>query len=114
MLSDYHRYRFYEILPGFSIWLTLVASIVLSFVRPIWMIYFIIVFDIYWVLRVANFSFYLVVAWLRLRTAGRIDWRKKMREEAPGWELKHHVVFLTLFNEEWAVVKTALESIANA
>jgi hypothetical protein len=114
MLSDYQRYRLYEILPGLSIWATLIASIALSVVRPMWMIYFIIVFDIYWVLRVVYFSFYLILAWLRLRAAGRIDWMLKMREEAPGWRTKRHIVFLTLYNEEWSVVQTALESVAAA
>jgi len=59
MLSDYQRYRLYEILPGASVWLTLVLSFSLAFFRPLWMIYFIIVFDIYWVLKVINFAFYL-------------------------------------------------------
>ena len=111
MLSDYQRYRLFEILPGLSIWLTLVLSILLSFIRPLWMIYFIILFDIYWVLKVANFSFYLILGWWRFRIARRIDWAAKMKEEAPRWQEKHHVVFLTLFNETWDVVKTAMESV---
>src|SRR3990167_10629839 len=75
------------------------------------MIYFIILFDIYWVLKVANFSFYLILGWWRFRIARRIDWAAKMKEEAPRWQEKHHVVFLTLFNETWDVVKTAVESV---
>ncbi len=114
MLTDYQRYRLYEILPGLSIWLTLILSIVLSFIRPLWMIYFIIIFDIYWVLKVVNFSFYLNVAWRRYATAKKIDWKDKLFHEVDSWEDKHHVVFLTLYNEEWAVVKTAIESIARA
>lgn len=114
MLSDYHRYRLYEILPGLSIWATLIASLLLSFLQPVWMIYFIIVFDIYWVLRVVNFSFYLLVAWSRLRAAKKVDWAEKMKREAPRWQDKRHVVFLTLLNEEWPVVRTALQSICDA
>jgi len=57
MLSDYQKYRLYEILPGASIWLVLILSMVLTFVRPLWMIYFIILFDIYCVLKVINFVF---------------------------------------------------------
>lgn len=114
MISDYHRYRLYEILPGLSIWLTLIVLVVLSFVRPLWMIYFIIVFDVYWVLRVAHFSFYVTIAWVRLRRALKVDWDKKMREEATGWQTKRHVIFLTLLNEEWPVVKTALQNICDA
>nr|MBP7992502.1 hypothetical protein [Candidatus Magasanikbacteria bacterium] len=72
MLSDYQRYRFYEILPGLSVWLTLILSVVLAFVKPLWMIYFVIVFDIYWMLKVLNFSFYLLVSWRRYSNAKKV------------------------------------------
>ncbi len=114
MLTDYQRYRIYEILPGVSIWLTLIGGIVLSFVQPLWMIYFVIVFDIYWVLKVLNFSFYLLVAWNRFAHARRTDWKDKLYHEIPDWKSKRHVVFLTLYNEEWEVVKTAIQSVCNA
>ncbi len=114
MLTEYQRYRFYEILPGVSIWLTLIGSIVLSFLQPLWMIYVIILFDIYWVLKVLNFSFYLIVAWSRFSHARRTDWKDKLYHEVPDWQSKHHVVFLTLFNEEWDVVKTAVQSVCDS
>ena len=114
MLSDYHRYRLYEILPGLSIWLTFSAGIILSFVRPIWVIYFIIIFDLYWVLRVFNFAFYLTVAWRRLTVVQSIDWRLKIERELTNWRAKRHIIFLTVFNEEWSVVKVAIQSVADA
>jgi hypothetical protein len=114
MLSDYQRYRLYEILPGLSIWLTLILSIILSFVRPLWMIYFIILFDIYWVLKVVNFVFYLTLSWSRFRQARKTDWEDKMRHELTNWQDKHHVVFLTLYNETWDVVKSAIQSVSDA
>jgi hypothetical protein len=41
-----------EIFPGFLIWGTFFLSLVLSFWQPLFMVYAIIVFDIYWVFRV--------------------------------------------------------------
>ncbi len=114
MLSDYHRYRLYEILPGLSIWVTLVVSIVLSFVKPLWMIYFIILFDIYWVLKVLNFSLYLIIAWKRYRIVRAIDWTQRLPKDVPEHVTKRHVVFLTLLNEEWDVVKASLKSVAQS
>ncbi len=114
ILTDYQRYRLYEMLPGFSIWLTLILSIVLSFIKPLWMIYFIILFDIYWVLKVVNFSFYLIIAWVRFHRVKKVDWEDKMRHELANWQDKTHLVFLTVFNEEWPVVRAALESICRA
>lgn len=113
MLSDYQRYRLYEILPGLSIWLTIILMIFFSFTNPLWVVYFIILFDIYWVLKVFKFSFYLVVAWRRLAVTKRIDWLKKLKE-LNNYQDKRHVVFLTVYNEEWEVVKPAIESIVNS
>ena len=52
-----------EILPGALVWTTLILSVVLSFVRPIWMVYFIIVFDLYWLLRVTYSIPFLLSSW---------------------------------------------------
>ena len=114
MLTDYQRYRIYEILPGLTIWGTLFFAILLSFTNPLLMIYFIIIFDVYWVLKVANYVFYLSIAWRRFHKIRKIDWEDKMRHELTNWQEHQHVVFLTLYNEEWDVVEGAIESIANA
>ncbi|MFZ2190369.1 MAG: hypothetical protein WA057_05715 [Candidatus Magasanikiibacteriota bacterium] len=114
MLSDYQRYRLYEILPGISVWLTLVLGILLAFIRPLWMIYFIIVFDIYWVLKVINFAFYLILSWSRFRTTRQMNWKEKLYSEVNNFSDKHHVVFLTLYNETWDVVKSAIESVCES
>ena len=110
MLSNYHRYRLYEILPGLSIWLTLAVALLLSFFKPLWMIYFIIVFDVYWVLRVAYFSFYLFLSWRRFRKAVKINWFEKLTKEFPQWEKRKNVVFLPVYNESWEVVAPTINS----
>jgi len=111
MLSDYHRYRLYEILPGASIWITLIATVVLSFMRPLWMIYAIIVFDIYWVIRVVYFSFYLFLSWHRFRRAITADWLARTKRDFSGWQEKKHVVFLPVYNEEFEVVAATLDAL---
>ncbi|MFA7244598.1 MAG: hypothetical protein WC070_00245 [Candidatus Magasanikbacteria bacterium] len=114
MLTDYQKYRIYEILPGLSIWLTLFLSIIFSIFKPLWMIYFIIVFDVYWVLKVINFVFYLNVAWLRYHKIKKVDWKQALQHEISNYHDKQHVVFLTVYNEEWVVVEDALKSLEEA
>lgn len=114
MLSDYQRYRLYEILPGLTIWLTLVLSVILAVVRPIWVIYGIILFDIYWVLKVLNFAIYLTLAWFRYHRVKKVDWKDALIHEIPNYTSKHHFVFLTVFNEAWDVVKTAVQSVCDS
>lgn len=109
--SNYQRYRWYEIVPGLSIWLTIILGIFLSFSFPLAMIYFIIIFDVYWVIRVLYFSFYVVVSWNRFRRAIRTDWLQKMQTEFPDWEKLINVVFLPVYNESWEVVKTTLNAL---
>jgi hypothetical protein len=114
MLTDYQRYRWYEMLPGISVWLTIILGVVFSFVQPLWVIYFIILFDIYWVLKVLYFCLYLAIAWYRYRHTLHIDWKDKLVHEIAEYEQYHHVVFLTLYNEPWDVIDTALASLADA
>jgi cellulose synthase/poly-beta-1,6-N-acetylglucosamine synthase-like glycosyltransferase len=114
ILSDYQKYRLFEILPGLSIWLTLILAISFSFWRPLWMIYFIIVFDLYWVMRVIYFSFYLIMSWRRFRRSLKIDWFGKLRAEFPGWREKKNVIFLPLYNEEFSVVTVTLEALLSS
>ncbi|MBP9732234.1 MAG: glycosyltransferase [Candidatus Magasanikbacteria bacterium] len=112
MLSPYQRYRLYEMLPGISIWGTLILAVVFSFLYPLAMIYFIIIFDIYWVLKVFNFSFYLIVSWIRYRKVQRIDWKDALQHDIPEATRLRHVVFLTVLNETWDVVEGAVASVA--
>ncbi len=111
MLSDYQRYRLYEILPGVTIWLSLILGVVLSLVRPLWMIYTIIVFDVYWVLRVIYFSFYLIYSWRRFHRALKVDWMEKLKSDFVKWEEKINVVFLPLANESYEVVESTLRAL---
>ena len=110
MLSNYYHYRLYEILPGLSIWLTIIGSVVLSFIKPLWMIYFILIFDVYWVLRVIYFSFYLFLSWRRFREAIKVSWFENLTKEFPLWEKRKNVIFLPVYNEGWEVLESTLNS----
>ncbi|MCB9799050.1 glycosyltransferase family 2 protein [Candidatus Nomurabacteria bacterium] len=92
----------------------MILGIYFSFEHPMVMIYAIILFDVYWVLKVLNFSFYLIVAWRRLSVVKRIDWLDKLRHEVTGWEERHHLILIPLYNEEWTVVETTLLSLQKA
>ncbi len=115
MISDYARYRIYEILPGLSIWLTLILGVFLSFFKPLWMIYFILVFDVYWVLRVVYFSIYLILSWLRFHRATKKDWLTMLNSEFSDRSKKiKNAVFLPLYNETYEVVQTTLKALSSS
>jgi hypothetical protein len=43
--------RLLEIVPGAVTWLTLLLPIILSLLEPVWVAYFIIGFDLYWMVK---------------------------------------------------------------
>lgn len=111
MLTDYQRYRWYEMLPGLSIWGTLIIGLLISIFKPLWMIYAIIIFDVYWVLRVIYFSFYIILSWKRFHGAIQKSWFPALEQKFPNWKSKINVVFLPLYNESFEVVCATLDAL---
>lgn len=105
--------RLVEILPGAAVWLTLTLAVVMSRVAPIWVMYFIILFDMYWVLRVSYFVFLLLVSWRRYRRDLKTDWLG-MAEVLPGFDDIHHLIILPTYKEEIDVLRTTFDSITAA
>jgi len=68
------RERFWEILPGLQFWSVFIGAVVLSYYRPVWAALFIIVFDLYWVLKALNTSLHLLGSYRRFRIFVKIDW----------------------------------------
>jgi cellulose synthase/poly-beta-1,6-N-acetylglucosamine synthase-like glycosyltransferase len=72
--------------------------------------YFIILFDMYWVLRVSYFVFLLMVSWRRYRRALRTDWHAKAAAQ-PGFNETYHLVILPTYKEDIEVLRTTFQSI---
>ncbi|NTU66547.1 MAG: hypothetical protein HGB08_01340 [Candidatus Moranbacteria bacterium] len=66
--------RILEIIPGVLTWATLVGMIVLSFLLPVWVATFIIVFDVYWILRTIYVAYYSVEGYNKLKEGKKINW----------------------------------------
>ena len=49
--KDRFIYRFFEILPGALAWATLVLIVLFSFIWPVVIAIFIIIFDVYWFVK---------------------------------------------------------------
>lgn len=113
MLSDRFKQRMLEIIPGALVWLTIIASIVFSFIRPLWVIYFVIVFDLYWLFRVMYFMPFLLISWWRFRHDIKKDWQA-MAEKLKGYDAIRHVVFLPTYKEDITVIRETLERLATS
>jgi len=66
--------RMLEVIPGILTWATLLGMIFFSFLLPIWISVFIIIFDIYWIYRTIFITFYSILAYRKLREGKKINW----------------------------------------
>lgn len=112
MIPNSRIYRILEIIPGFWVWLTFILAIVLSFFKPTWVIYFIIIFDLYWLLRVTYFVFYLMLSWQHYEEDIKIDWLDKLRKtQNLPWQNIYHLIFLPTYQEGLPVLRTTFQSL---
>ena len=92
--SDYRLYRFFEILPGLLSWATLAFVIWISFAFPLFAAVFIIVFDIYWLIKTIYLSLLMRATFNKMRANLKINWTDRL--ETLKWEEIYHLVILPM------------------
>lgn len=120
IIKDRKIYRVLEIMPGFLAWLTLVLIIVLSFLTPVLVAVFIILFDVYWLIKTIYLSLHLRVSYNKLKENIKINWLHLL-DELPAidyslpaiksWQDVYHLIFLPLYKEDLTLVSATLEGL---
>ncbi len=96
--------------PATLVWVTLILVVTLSFVKPVFMIYVAIVFDLYWLMRVWYFLIYLVSSWRHFKRETSIDWMEKVHEHE-NWKDIHHLIFLPTVDEDIDVLRHTFDGL---
>ena len=104
-------YRLFEIFPGFLSWITLILVVFLSWAAPIFIAFFIIAFDVYWLLKTVFLSLHLRVGFKKTKENIDIDWMEKLRNEKKGWDDFYHLLVLPVYNEGMDIVGPTMDSI---
>jgi len=71
-------YRLLEILPGVAIWTTFLGAVVFSRFFPFWVAAFIILFDLYWVLKAVNTALHLLSSFFKMKLYSTYDWSSRL------------------------------------
>ena len=116
---DYKIYRALEALPAVLSWATLLILIALSYFKPVWVAYFIVAFDVYWLLLVAYLGIHLVVSYRKLKQNMKNNWKEKcegldlskasLKLDSLD-ELVHLIVFPT-YNEGLDVIRPSFQAV---
>lgn len=110
--KDRFIYRFFEVLPGLLTWATLGFVVLVSFIFPIFAAVFIIVFDIYWLIKTVYLSLLMRAAFNKMRANLKINWMERL--DTLKWEDIHHLIVLPMSVEPLEVVRHSISSLAQA
>ena len=80
--SEHGLQRGLEILPGLLSWGTIIATLALSWWRPLYAAVVIIAFDLYWLLRLFYMTLFLMLSYLRLSLERQTHWMARVRDLA--------------------------------
>ncbi|MFA6391298.1 MAG: glycosyltransferase family 2 protein [Patescibacteria group bacterium] len=112
-LSDYRKYRILEIIPGALTWTTFITAISLSFFQPIWVIYFVIVFDLLWLMRILYLQLYMIISYRRFKKAIKVNWLEECKKN-PRWNDMYHFIMLPTYKEPIEVIRSTFQSLVNS
>lgn len=108
-------YRFFETLPGFFSWGTLAGVVILSWLAPVVIAIFIIVFDIYWLLRVIYLSFHQISSFRQMKKNLKINWLAKLNQLAGNeWKKIYHLVILPMYKEGIEIVRSSFQALSDS
>lgn len=117
---DRRLYRFLEILPGFLAWLTLGLVVLISFLAPVFATIFIILFDLYWLIKTIYLSVLTRASFHKMRSNLKVDWANRLTSvpenpELPGVtpEDIYHLVILPVAREPYSIVHDSLKAISH-
>lgn len=105
-------YRLLEMVPGVVSWGTLALVVVLSAFAPVAAAFFIIAFDLYWLLKTVYLGMHQRYNWRRIRHNVKINWAEMMANFK--YEHLHHLIILPYYTESEAIVEQGLRSMLDA
>lgn len=109
--KDRRLFRFLEIMPGVLSWLTILLVIFLSWKKPIWVAFFIIAFDVYWLLKTVFLSFHQQVSFKKMKANLKINWLEKLQQRGSDWESIYHLVIMPFYKEKFEVIHSSFKAL---
>ncbi|MEK7090216.1 MAG: hypothetical protein AAB930_01390, partial [Patescibacteria group bacterium] len=110
--KDYILFRFLEMAPGLLAWLTLGGMVLASWLAPVGAAIFIILFDLYWLVKTVYLSLHLRGNWRRMKHHMRLNWRDRLQNLK--WDHVWQIVILPFYNEPVEVVESSVTALLEA
>ncbi len=95
------------------VWTTFTLAILSTIFAPIYAIIFIIVFDLYWTMRVIYFLIHTIFAYISYRRTAKVNWYQEL-QKIKNWDQIYHVMMLPTYQEGLSILRAALKGIETA
>lgn len=123
--QDRKKYRFLEMLPGILAWGTIIGLVIFSYLEPVGSAFFIILFDIYWLILVLFLGTHLLISFRLMRKYMKINWKDRCEKlEAKdmviphsgqtrtlSWKDFYHVIIIPNYRESLVVLRSTLNGL---
>lgn len=97
--------RFFEIIPGFFAWGTLAGLTFLSWQAPVFVAVFIVLFDLYWLLKTVYLFFHLRIAFGKMQKNMDVNWLERLRKEKNSrWKNIRHLIIVPAYREPYELL----------
>ncbi|MFA5029427.1 MAG: glycosyltransferase family 2 protein [Patescibacteria group bacterium] len=103
--------RIAEVFPAALVWATFFLAFLISFIRPLWAIYFILIFVVYWIVRLFYMMIWLVISWLCYRRDIKIDWLGRVKQLPKNYLDYYHVITYPTYKEPFEVIERSLDKL---
>ena len=111
--KDYYLQRFFEIAPAAITLSILFGCLYFSYSWPAAIAIFIIIFDLYWLVKVGYISAFVISAYRRIKIWEKEDWLEKYRGGINNAQI-YQLVILPTYKEDIEVLRASVNSILNS
>jgi cellulose synthase/poly-beta-1,6-N-acetylglucosamine synthase-like glycosyltransferase len=105
-------YRFFEMFTGLASLFVLFLAVFMSIKLPVWVAFFIIIYDVYWLFRTVYFYFHLKYGYDQMRRNEKEDWISKLETveiknglNVNSWKDIYHLIILPTYKEPLEIIE---------
>jgi cellulose synthase/poly-beta-1,6-N-acetylglucosamine synthase-like glycosyltransferase len=113
-------------IPGLLAWTTIILMFILSWLTPFFVAIFIILFDVYWLLKTLYLSFHLRTTFSKTRENLKVNWLNKLiqnsewtlqgfasgKNRIQNWKEIYHFIILPMYKEQYEVVRESFQALS--
>jgi len=113
---DRRIYHALEILPAALAWGTLLGCVGFSFWKPVWVAFFIIAFDLHWLLKITYLCVHQISSYFRFKKHLRINWLRRCKQFRgdKNWLDLYHLIILPTYKESLEVLETTFKALVDS